>query len=107
MKGEELEKALEELGRTATDVAASLSHKGIRGKKASMGACPLACYLQGLAPDQDVLVGNVRFCFDEEQEGYGAVRRAGTLPRACQMFVDRFDEGGYPELEEEAPRGDE
>lgn len=72
------------LGTTADEVAAALKRRRIRGTRLSSNCCPIAKFLGSAEVCQDFidLCGTIRI----------------TPPRAVRTFIDRFDDGRYPEL---------
>jgi hypothetical protein len=90
--GLHLEAALDGLGDDAAGVARTLRKAGIRGSRINKDCCPVANYLAAKFPGHRFEVGVCRVQID----GEGRV----VTPQAVASFVLRFDEGGFPELEE-------
>lgn len=87
---------LERLGSTADEVAAELLNLKCTGLKDSGVACPVAMYLtyKGL---NEVVVG-------QKVEWAGQKNRLSVdIPKAVESFTRWFDDGNYPELDEEMP----
>lgn len=82
---------LASLGDTPDAVAASLHAAGIRGKRLSCRACPIAECLHAHNPMVDVRVTTKNVCVNNQMF---------RLPEPVQLFVIEFDSfGKYPELE--------
>ncbi len=93
---EAIKTALEALGKTADEVAASLQAKGIKGVQQVCSACPLTQYLQSLRYQVRVGVNIVWSC-----SAYDAPLTDDdemTLTPATEAFRIRFDHGEYPFL---------
>ena len=105
---EAIKTALEALGKTADEVAASLQAKGIKGVQQVCSACPLAQYLQSLWYQVRVGVNIVWSCSaygdeiadDDEivDDDEIADDDKMTLTPATEAFRIRFDHGEYPFL---------
>lgn len=109
MEGDRIRALLEELGGTADEVAESIRSRGLKGSKCPPGSpdgpgmlCPLAKYLQtapevqatGLKPG--ISKTSARLIGTFSAEAYT------LLPEACVNFVNRYDLGMYPDLQESA-----
>lgn len=93
----EITRALEVLGSTGNEVAATLRAAGVKGMRHRAGDCPVARYLQkafdlpaSLLAVADTHVGLAAASAD--------VLRV-MLPAPVTMFVIAFDFGRHPELE--------
>ena len=86
---EKVVRLLTDLGDDAETVATVLRAQGCVGTPFESMACPVAVYLQRAGVDHRgvgahyVLVG----------------RQIVTVPRPVEAFIDRFDDGAYPDLE--------
>ncbi len=98
--------ALAELGDTADAVAASLERLGVVGDKAEPDSCPLARYLSRRFPEAG---GDVGVNLISARVGTAGVCKPGIvvgetvgyeplLTTIVINFVERFDDGLYPEL---------
>ncbi len=88
--------ALDDLGATPDEIAAALERLGYRGYRLAAWDCPLARYLGERLGAMVAVEGTYASWFDPSQG------RSVRLPLASplRMFVERFDAGGYRELEE-------
>jgi hypothetical protein len=93
--------ALELLGETSDEVAATLRLLGIRGIPCMAGHCPLARYLSQVAPDPDRMFTVGDDSVMSWLVGYFHVTVVPTT-RAMKAFMIRFDAGGLPDLRESA-----
>ena len=86
-------------GATSQDVAQSLRNMGIKGCCGSSFSCPLVRGAKarfGGIPDFRVpVVGTGRLIY-----GTGGPHVPVLLPDACREFVEQFDTGVYPDLED-------
>ena len=89
MTAAEIHECLEKLGKTADEVHTSLLVMGIRGERWMECQCPIANYIKSITSDIRVSVCD---------EGFDLAGCPGVLPLACQVFVDTFDRGRYPDL---------
>lgn len=86
--------ALDELGRTPDEVAASLHKSHIKGNRRCEASCPLAIYL-----NQKFEKPDGTFCVWRNSVGTAGPQREPILfSYAFMGFVDKFDDGQYPEL---------
>jgi hypothetical protein len=87
------------LGSTPDMVALNLKEMGVRGSPRQPTGCPIARYLQAVV-GTEAWIGDV-VVWDRSVHIYPAGRRIPRmiwLPRAVVQFMDRFDNGAYPEL---------
>jgi hypothetical protein len=89
----ELEIALEDLGSTAAEVAASLRNLGIKGEQGSCGHCPIAQWALGLGFFSSYVDQETTTIWDESDN-----RIDGCNPDPVQEFIVAFDEGDFPSL---------
>lgn len=79
---------------TADEVAASLRAKGIKGRINTARTCPIARLVCGLGPEwAKAIVGSFRI-FN------GHVNLHIDPPEGVCAFIEKFDEGHYPDLVE-------
>lgn len=88
--------ALEELGGSVEEIAATLLRKGFKGYQWNGQSCPIARYLKEevLVDEDEEVVKDLVVTNDE-------VRIDGIeveLSEPCWMFVDAFDYGKIPDL---------
>jgi len=78
---------------TPKEIAAKLKSLGYGGKRSSSLICPLAAYL-------NYRTGNVHFVSKNYYQVWDGVRvhPARMLPKQVQKFVNKFDNGKFPEL---------
>jgi hypothetical protein len=92
-----IKKALDMLGPNVLGVVRSLQSMGIRGKRACGDGCPIAKWLlrkavgEGLREGQTFAVTSAYARLDQEYF---------ELPGYVGVFIENFDAGYYPELEE-------
>lgn len=79
-------------GKTVYDVVDALRAKGIKGRKRSVMHCPIAHYLSTELQTENVLVTYGHATCDDV---------IIPLPDEVGVFIVRFDDGCYPDLEEE------
>ncbi len=82
---------LMQLGDTPGKIAIALRHRRIRGYKGDMTSCPLAEYLKTIYPSMCIMVGVKRISIN------GLV--VSPIPKRLQQFIEFFDEGKYPFLD--------
>jgi hypothetical protein len=90
---------LDTLGEHPGAVASNLRSEDVRGVRGSALAHPLCRWLTRLVPDLGVVLGlDTVHVF---RPGRGPTRQGVTVPMPPPVrgFVDRFDDGHYPELE--------
>jgi hypothetical protein len=97
--GADLGRVLEELGRTADEVATALQAKGIKGiRNAARFLNPIVRYAQSQlkvdALGSDVMKGDTLRLYFHHQK-----KQEVMLPQAVMHFLDAFNRGKYPELE--------
>lgn len=101
---EEVREALDKLGSTPDEIAATLANKGIKGCKQKLHSLGPGQSIQNLDPCPLVNYLN--------EQGFGVTGIGPTnvwwgdeaFPHnrpAIHEFIHRFDHGGYPELVEE------
>lgn len=83
-------RAMQALGNTPGDVAATLFDRGIRGFKSCTRGCPLAVYLH--------VIGYEGYSISRKWVHDGHGEFAEVLPTACVAFVDAFDGGRFDYL---------
>lgn len=85
---------LKKLGKTADQVAESLVKAKVKGNKLNGNGCPLAnWFVKSYKVDTvSVAVGDI--------EVNGVSLSTPAIPKAIDKFIDRFDDGHYPNLEE-------
>lgn len=89
-----LDQALAELPDTAEGIAAFLGEKESRGKRCDGWQCPMASYLTSLGfPDPFVQPDFVQV---KNEDGWGY--QEPPTPIALRDFIERFDDGEWPEL---------
>lgn len=95
---EQIEEKLKKLGDSPDVVAESLNNFGIRGKKLSPSSCPIALYLREFAfiPEDCNLAALGSYI-----SVWNSIDVKVTCPPAVQTFINRFDVGGFPFLEED------
>lgn len=91
-----LEQALAALPGTADAIAAHLAALGIRGERKDGRCCPMANYLSRLGFEAP-------FVQPDYVEASGETL---TFPPELREFVDRIDDGEWPELVAEMPDDD-
>lgn len=90
MTKEKVLRLLGGLGNTSYDVSQSLKKLGVKGFQGASSSCPIAIYLNELAPYEE---------FTATQGGiYWGNRHSVTAPDPIKYFMYIFDKGGYPEL---------
>jgi len=100
-KRQEVQRQLYFLGKNYLEVAARLNELGIKGRRRTAQACPIACFLKKLGCG-DLSVGTRRASFYEEP-----LRCSGRPPTVIDFedpieeFISAFDDGIFPELVEE------
>lgn len=90
---------LDALGEDPGAVAASLRNEDIRGMRGSALAHPVCRWLIRLVPDLGVVLGlDTVHVF---RPGQGSAVQGVTVPMPASVlaFVERFDDGQYPDLE--------
>lgn len=80
------------LGATTKDIVAKLKAEGVKGQRHSSTCCPIAQYMERFEAGPLVLGQHMTF-------GSG-LRLRVNLPWSVRNFVEDFDLGLYPELEE-------
>jgi hypothetical protein len=89
-----LQEAIAALGSDADDIRSNLANWKIKGKKQNIGICPVAIYLkrEGFP------------CAYVSQLGiYGSSITRMNTPTHVAAFINRFDDGEFPELEDNTP----
>lgn len=86
-----LKDAIKELGASSKSVAAKLKRLGIKGERGSADSCPVANFLKKRFVDDEIEVDGARV----QVNGVSI-----EAPRFIADFVDRFDSGNYPEVDE-------
>lgn len=92
---------LEQLGKSADEVAATLTAKKIRGVRYAVRFLnPIVRYVQIQLSDDllhiDVMSGNTLCIIHPDGS-----KEESRLPSAVKDFLDAFNQGKYPELEAE------
>ncbi len=83
---------LKNLGGTSEEIAKNLDGYGIRGKRCVCLNCPLTNYLKKNGyPEAEVIYYTFRL------QSFHAGK---NLPHQCSQFIQDFDTGKYPCLEE-------
>lgn len=85
------------LGDTSAEVAGNLRSGGFTGIPDDSCNCPVARFLQRELGTVSVTVGSQAHIEDEDE------KNGVDLPKAVTDFVNNFDDGDYPELEELTP----
>ncbi|GID26824.1 hypothetical protein [Paractinoplanes brasiliensis] len=86
--------ALNALGRSVQQVADALTAAGHTGQVESSGSCPIARYLLAADPALTAVRVDGRAARLDRADETAWVR----LPWPVELFVTRFDTGGYPHL---------
>jgi hypothetical protein len=88
---------LQLLGGTSDSIAATLKEKGIKGKRGSSCNCPIANYLrkQGFV---GVSVSRWEIDAAVGEWGVDALTVTTHTSNPIHFFINRFDDGNYPEL---------
>ena len=94
MTPREVLEALGELGKNVGEVAESLRASGIRGVPNDPGCCPIACYLRGKGQQDLYVRGYEILLLGVRGEKLSKV----PIPGPVGFFIERFDNGFYPEL---------
>lgn len=98
-----LHEVLDELPDTADEIAATFKELGIKGTRGSM-TCPLAAFIDGqvVMPKGAVLTVHKEELFIDAFPFWVAV----DLPPGVAEFINRFDRGQYPALDEHVIDGE-
>lgn len=94
MTHEEMQRVLEGLGDSSDEVASALARAGVKGMCGQSGSCALANHLRSLMLYQSYAAVTPSIVIWTDKKA--AMRL--SLPPAVQEFVQKFDEGHYPEL---------
>lgn len=97
MKPEDVQKVLQSLGHTASQVAQSLYSRGIKGRRRSTCDCPVANMITRLGVTT-VQVSRVHAVYVIPGVFPMPVLSV-RLPSVVGDFVKNFDAGDYPDLE--------
>jgi hypothetical protein len=97
MELDQVEELLNGLGDIPEQIANKLFRLGITGVKEDSASCPIANYFNSLG--YNCCAGITMLCFYEEANGEWPVRQM-PLPSVVSNFVQLFDSGSFPELEE-------
>lgn len=90
-----LEQALAELPDTADGIAAYFIEQECRGKQRFATCCPVANYLTGIGYDEaTVSKFEINVWIDDDEAG----ELEADTPDAIADFIQRFDQGEWPEL---------
>lgn len=85
--------ALDALGRSSASVALELKVRGIKGERGNGADCPISRYMcQEMGCE--ATLANSRIIYT------GAWSLVLTPTKAVSHFIEDFDKGDYPELEE-------
>jgi hypothetical protein len=90
---------LDTLGDEPGAVAANLRNDDVRGMRGSALAHPVCRWLIRLVPDLAVVLGLDNVHVFRPGRGSSVQGVTVPMPAPVQAFVDRFDDGQYPELE--------
>jgi hypothetical protein len=90
-----LDQALAELPDTADGIAAYFIEQECRGKRRHASCCPVANYLTGIGYD-DATVS--RFDINVWTDDSDIDEMEAATPEQVAEFVERFDQGEWPEL---------
>ena len=77
------------MGKTADEVAAFLTEKGIKGNHATGFTCPVNNYLISQGGETTAAI----------YEYYVCLHIVMLVPKPVYKFIRAFDDGKYPELE--------
>lgn len=88
---------LRALGNNATEVANSLKVRKIKGEKRAAEACPIRNYLASEGFSTNVSSENIEIRDASHNPSLISI----TTPNIIADFIDEFDRGWYPDLEEE------
>lgn len=86
---------ISELGNTPKAIATKLKSLKIKGERNEASSCPLANYLDYRGLSAVRVAGN----FELETEIGDTLEI--EMPKAYHTFVEKFDNGDYPELDED------
>lgn len=89
-------KALAKLGKTQSQIRASLKRRRIKGVPSNPISCPIAQYLhRALGHDGTAEVRTKVVIFSDQSPWVDV-----PLPRLIQRFIANFDDDKYPELKD-------
>jgi len=93
--GSYIKSRLTDLGDNPDQIAKSLLTAGYKGYRGSADGCPLARYFMSFLP------GFYQTYWYQAHAHIGCNKLDYSLPAAVSEFVQRFDAGHYPYLEEQ------
>jgi len=83
-------------GLKADEIATFLVEQGVRGEFGSAHRCAIANYIRKTTGENSVSVTDFVTIWQDAR----AVLHKEAIPLNVFEFIDRFDDGDYPELEE-------
>lgn len=91
---------LDQIGTTADEVAATLKENGIHGVRNTVRFLnPIVRYVQDELGDHTLLIDVMSGTTARVVHRNGSQEQIG-LPQAVKEFLERFNQGKYPDLEE-------